>query len=288
MDQNTDEYYVLFKSWSLDPNQWSMVIDSVAALLTILGFLIAFLVYNIQRKDSSKDAFDFFQSSLPELKQSIISAINDLKTFHDSIDLDDIVNPVLSASLNDKFLNKINLVDLSRFYAQNRSLDRLVFRQFLVDSNFFGDYHAYITSEIAYFRTNYHQKKEVYSKWKLLRSPQFFATDSSPEDKAYQDFYTRWVNHLNNDTKIFDFHEHKQPTIKNRDTLVNSKIKELAQGIYPFVDENQRANKVNILANDIMAAYADINKMKIKIRKTLTNDIAKFERVLANLNKLEE
>lgn len=279
---------MLFKSWSLDPNQWSMVIDSVAALLTILGFLIAFLVYNIQRKDSSKDAFDFFQSSLPELKQSMIHAISDLKTFHDSIDLDDIVNPVLSASLNDRFLNKINLVDLSRFYAQNRSLARSVFRQFLVDSNFFGDYHAYITSELSYFRTNYHQKKEVYSQWRLLRSPQFFATDSSTEDKAFQNFYTRWVNHLNSDTTIFDFQEHKQPTIKNSDALVNTKINELAQGIYPFVDENQRANKVNILANDIMAAHADIDKMKIKIRKTLVNDIAKFELVLANLNKLEE
>lgn len=279
---------MLFKSWSLDPNQWSMVIDSVAALLTILGFLIAFLVYNIQRKDSSKDAFDFFQSSLPELKQSIVLAINDLKEFHDSIDLDNFVNPVISASLNDKFLNKINLVDLSRFYAQNRSLDRSVFRQFLVDSNFFGNYHAYITSEIDYFRTNYHQKKKVYFQWKLLRSPPFFATDSGTEDMAYQDFYTHWVKDLNNDVKVFDLNEHKESKIINSDALVNIKIKELAQEIYPFVDQNQRANKISILANDIIAAHADIDKMQTKIRKTLSSDIAKFERVLANLDKLLE
>lgn len=128
----------------------------------------------------------------------------------------------------------------------------------------------------------------MYSQWKLLRSPQFFTVDPDTEDKAYHDFYTRWVKNLNNDVTVFDFKEQKQPAIKNRDELVNVKISDLTHGIYPFIDENQQANKVNILANDIIAAHADIVKMKIKIRKTLASDIAKFERVLVNLDELLE
>jgi len=63
MNQDPNKYYVLFEDWSLDPNQWSMVIDSFAILLTLIGLLFAFVLYRKQRKDNAKDAFDFFQSS---------------------------------------------------------------------------------------------------------------------------------------------------------------------------------------------------------------------------------
>jgi len=159
LKQNPETYYFIFKDWSMDPNQWSMLIDSVAVLLAVFGVLLGYILYRKQRRDNSRDAFSFFQSSLPELKQSIVSAIVDLKNFKKSLDLDNFVNPILSASLNDKFLNKINLVHLNRYYAQNKRETLANFRQLLIDSNFFGDYHGYITKEINYFRTNYLNKK---------------------------------------------------------------------------------------------------------------------------------
>ncbi|MAZ73520.1 MAG: hypothetical protein CMC70_10280 [Flavobacteriaceae bacterium] len=148
----------------MDPNQWSMLIDSIAVLLAISGVVLGYVLYKKQRRDNSEDAFSFFQSSLPELEQSIALAIVDLKEFTDSLDLDNFVNPILSASLNDSFLNKINLVDLNRYYVRERSEELPSFKQLLVDSNFFGDYHSYITQEINDFRTNYLHKKEELQK----------------------------------------------------------------------------------------------------------------------------
>ena len=155
-----DKYYILFKNWSLDPNQWSMVMDGTAVLLTLLGFIIAFWLYKVQRKDKATDAHRFFKASLPGLKSSINHAIIDLNEFKQSLDLDKVVDPVLSVSLNDKFLEKVNLVALNRYYAQNDKASLQHFNQLLVDSNFFGDYRDYITNQIKYFRTVYLEREE--------------------------------------------------------------------------------------------------------------------------------
>ncbi len=161
MKQEAEQYYFIFEDWSLDPNQWSMLLDSSAVFLAISGVVLGYVLYRKQRIDNAKDAYDFFRSSLPELEQSIASAIVDLNEFKTSLDLDNFVNPILSASLNDSFLNKINLVDLNRYYVDNSPAKLQNYKQLVVDANFFGNYHAYITKEINYFRTNYLNKKET-------------------------------------------------------------------------------------------------------------------------------
>ncbi|WP_026935151.1 hypothetical protein [Christiangramia echinicola] len=163
MNQSQEKYYILFPKWSLDPNQWSMVMDGTAVILTLLGFIIAFWLYKVQREDKATDAHRFFIASLPELKTSITHAIKDLNEFKESLDLDKVVDPVLSVSLNDKFLEKVNLVALNRYYAKNDKANLERFNKLLVDSNFFGDYRDYITNQIKYFRSIYLEREEDHS-----------------------------------------------------------------------------------------------------------------------------
>ncbi len=160
MTQQQDNYYILFREWSLDPNQWGMLMDGTAVILTLVGFIIAFSLYKVQREDKATDAHRFFKASLPGLKSSIQHAIADLREFKESLDLDKVVDPVLSVSLNDKFLDKVNLVALNRFYAENDKASLDHFNRLLVDSNFFGDYRDYITNQIKYFRTVYLEREE--------------------------------------------------------------------------------------------------------------------------------
>lgn len=134
--------------------------DGTAVLLTLFGFIIAFWLYKVQRADKATEAHRFFKSSLPGLKSSIHHAIADLREFRESLDLDKVVDPVLSVSLNDKFLEKVNLVALNRYYAKNESANLEHFNQLLVDSNFFGDYRDYITNQIKYFRTVYLERAD--------------------------------------------------------------------------------------------------------------------------------
>ena len=163
MIQKKEQYYILSKKWSLDPNQWSMLMDGTAVLLTLFGFIIAFWLYKVQRADKVTDTHRFSESSLPGLKSSIHHAIADLREFRESLDLDEVVDPVLSVSLNDKFLEKVNLVALNRYYAKNESANLEHFNRLLVDSNFFGDYRDYITNQIKYFRTVYLERADVNS-----------------------------------------------------------------------------------------------------------------------------
>jgi len=284
------EYYFISDNWSLDSHQWSMIVDSTALILTILGFIIAFLLYDKQRKDKAKDAFEFFQDSLPELKQSLMQTIEDLNEFIDALDLDKSVNPVLSSSLNDKFLSKINIVNLNRFYKKNRKNKLEIFKEFLVSSNFFGDYHSYFSSEIHYFRTSYQEKQEVFSEWQLLRSKKFFETNGdSDENLDYKKFYDQWVKDLHQDQEIFDLNTDGEPVeIKDRKQLVENRIKKLVNDIIPFIESNAKANEVSMTAKRVVSAYDEISEMRLKIRHVILEDINKFEKVLQNLNKLLE
>ncbi len=286
----SEEYFILCQKWSLDSNQWSILIGGIGVLLTLIGFIIAFSLYNKQRKDVSTDAFEYFQSSLPELKQSIEQTISNLKEFTQTLDTDNFVNPILSASLNDKFLNKINLVDLRRFYLENRNDKLEKFKSFLVDSNFFGYYHSYFTSEINYFRTNYLEKEKIFSQWQLLRSNKFFSTIADlNEREEYKTFYANWVRNLNEDRTIFEFNDNGEPPkLINRKELVENQIRNLAQNIFPFIQFSERANDVNLIANKIVSAYADITEMKTKVKEVFEKDIEKFEKILENLNAILE
>ena len=290
MSQDPERYYLIFEDWSMDPNQWSILIDSIAVLLAIFGVLIGFYLYRKQRWDKSKDAFNFFQSSLPELIASIEEAIADLKEFNRSLDLDNFVNPILSASLNDKFLNKISLVNLNRYYA-NRRIEKLSnFKQLLIDSNFFGGYHSYITKEIHTFRTSYQERKAIYSNWRLLRSNAFFSSNTDKIDsREYKEFHTDWVSNLNQNLSRFASNaQEKSIQIKKREAFVEHQVQKLAENILPFVDDSQKANEVSLLAHKIDMAYQEMNEMEAKIRVVLEKDIQRFEKVLSNMNTLLE
>ena len=266
-----------------------MLIDGIAVLLAIFGVLIAYLLYKKQRSDKSRDAFDFFQASLPELKESIVGAIDDLREFNRSVDLDNFVNPVLSASLNDKFLKKIGLVDLNRFYARNRKDKFEDFKAFLIDSNFFGDYRSYISKEIDYFQTNYLKRQSDYSQWRLLRSNPFFSKiGSDNENSEYKDLYSSWISNLNRNDSIFYLNDQGHPVkVKSEKKLVDH-IEGLASDTLPFIPFSEKANKANRTAHKVISAYSRIIAMRAKIREVLEKDIAKFEKVLAHLDDLLE
>jgi len=289
LKQTPEKYYFVFECWSLDPNQWSMLIDGIAVLLAISGVVIAYILYEKQRKDNSKDAFDFFQSSLPELKKSIVNATVDLKEFQECLDLDNFISPVLSASLNDKFLQKINLIHLNRFYRINRKNKLKDFKDFLIDTNFFGDYQSYISKEINYLQTNYLENKNDYSKWQLLRSTDIFSTSGNDDQNLdYRNFYTNWVRDLNQDDSVFHFNEQGEPAkLKSKEQLIKH-IKDLIRKSEPYIPVSERASNVHFLASKVVSAYIHISNMQVKIKNVIEKDIAKFESVLINLNNLLE
>lgn len=106
----------------MDANQWSTLMDSTAVVLAIFSAVLGFYMYRKHRNDNAKDAYDYFQSSLPELMESIEEGIFDLKKFNEWLDLDNFVYPIISATLNDKFLSKINLVHSIDFTRKTESI----------------------------------------------------------------------------------------------------------------------------------------------------------------------
>jgi len=195
MNKDSLEYYIICQNWSLDSNQWQILIGTIAVLLTTVGFIVAFILYYKQRNHSSKDAYIFFQSSLPELKSAIESTIKNLEKFIKDIESDKVSIPVLSASLNDKFISRINLTDLHRYYSKKRIEKLEFYNSFMVDSSYLGIYHSYFTNEINNYRSRYIEEENIFSKWQLLRSNQFYSSFyDQNENLEYKEIYHKWVN----------------------------------------------------------------------------------------------
>jgi hypothetical protein len=287
-----EKYYFISEKLCLDSNQWSILIGAIGVLLTLLGFAFAYCIYKKQRNDNAEDAFSFFQDSLPNLKLAIEDTIKNIENSLLNIESenDDFNNPILSVSLNDNFINRINIIDLNRFYKENKKTKFKYFRKFLIDADFFGDYHNYFTNEINYFRNNYLEKEKIYSKWQLLRSNKFFSSITDENEKEeYKIFYAEWVNNLNSDSDVFEMDSENNPkSVKNRNLLVEKHIKQLAQNVFKFIEFSEKANEINHIANEIYSAYADIKNMKSVLQNVLNKDIIKFKNILNNLNEIVE
>ncbi|WP_294964035.1 hypothetical protein [uncultured Flavobacterium sp.] len=286
------EYYLITKSICLDSNQWSIFIGIVSVFLTILGFVIAFIIYKRQRSDNACDAFNFFQGFLPPLKDAVTSTIESLEEFDSSLkdSNDNFRIPVLYSSLSDRFLNKINIVDLNRYYLSKNKIKHEILKSFIVNSNFIGDYLNYFTTQIDFFREHYKEKENIYSEWQLLRSNKFFASVyDNKEDIAYKSFYANWVKDFNNDTEIFEFNEDGIPqSVISRKLLVSKHIDKLRHEVFPFIAQSEKANEINLIANKIVMAYEDIELFKNRMSRTISQDLLKFKEILEELNNLME
>lgn len=280
-------YYVFCKNWDFNLDQWTIFIGISTIIIGLGGFSIAFILYSKQRRDAAQDAFDFFINSLPNLNQAVKDTIENLQDFVDSLQSGDFKNPVIPTSLNNNIIDKINLVDLKRHIVENDAAKIPAFEQFLIDSDFFGTYQNYFTNELNFFRQRYLDKEQIYSTWQLLRSNVFFSSITDEhEDEHYKDFYSNWVNELHQDREVFNFVGDQPTSLKSRKLLVENHIRPLAQNIFPFIKKSEKANNVNLLANQVSSAYLDMDSITSTLIEVFNKDIRKFTDVSSNIENL--
>lgn len=283
-----EKYYIIFEKWNLEVNQWTILFGIITALIGVIGFSIAFYLYFKQRADNANDAFELYNNSLPNLNSAVIDVIKNLEEFVENLKTEKFSNPIISTSLNNNILNKINIIDLKRYYSFKLKNKLLFLEQFVIDSDFFGTYQNYFSNELNFFREKYLSKEEIYSKWQLLRSNIFFSTITDENEEIfYKDFYSHWVTRLNDDKDIFNFSEEGNPTsLKSRKNLIQNYIRPLAMDIFPFIERSEKANQVNLLANQVNSAYLDMEEITSKLVEVFERDIAKFREISFNIEKL--
>lgn len=283
----TNTYYVFCKNWDFNLDQWTIFIGISTIIIGLGGFSIAFILYSKQRRDAARDAFDFFINSLPNLNEATKETIKNLQDFVASLQSGDFENPVIPTSLNNNIIDKINLVDLKRYIAKNDAAKIPVLEQFLIDSDFFGIYQNYFFNELNFFRQRYLDKEQIYSTWQLLRSNVFFSSITDEhEDNNYKNFYSNWVHELNQDREVFNFTGDKPTSLKSRKLLVENHIRPLAQNIFPFIEISEKANNVNLLANQVNSAYQDMDSITSTLIDVFNKDISKFRDVSSNIENL--
>ncbi|MGX5683232.1 hypothetical protein ACWKWW_01625 [Chryseobacterium cucumeris] len=283
----TITYYFFCKNWDFNLDQWTIFIGIATIIIGIVGFSTAFILYFKQRRDAAQDAFDFFINSLPNLNEAVKETIKNLQDFVVSLQSGDFKNPVIPTALNNNIIDKVNLVDLKRHVAKNDAAKIPFLEQFLIDSDFFGTYQNYFTNELNFFRQRYLDKEQIYSTWQLLRSNVFFSSIiDEHEDNNYKNFYSDWVHELNQDRDVFNFTGDKPTSLKSRKLLVENHIRPLAQNIFPFIEKSEKANNVNLLANQVSSAYLDMDSITSTLIEVFSKDIRKFTNVSNNIENL--
>jgi hypothetical protein len=281
-------YYFLCENWDFNLDQWTIFIGIATIIIGLGGFSIAFIIYFKQRRDAAQDAFDFFINSLPNLNIAVKDTIRNLDDFVTSLKNDNFSNPVLPASINNNIINKVNLIDLKRHFTNNDAAKIPFLDQFLIDSDFFGTYQNYFTNELNLLRQRYLDKEQVFGNWQLLRSNVFLSSIiDEEEEEDYKTFFSNWVAELNKDREIFNFDEDGRIiSLRSRKLLVEKYITRLAVEVFPFIEKSEKANNVNLIANQVNAAYLDMDSMISKLTEVFNSDKLKFRDISTNIQKL--
>ena len=280
------EYYILCKNYSLDSNQWSFFIGTIASSLTFFSLVFAYCLYKKQRQDNSLEAFIFFNESMNILYKAVKDTIINLSNFEKALlnQNDNFSTPILSSQLNDKFLDRINLIDLKRHFTKAPEKNEF-FNDLLVRLSFISDYNRYFTNEISFLRENFLRNEEIYNKWQLLRSNSYFTALNTTTDDEYKKFYFNWIKKLNEDDDVIDNTNPSHQKIKNRKVLVEKHIDNLRKNIYEFIKDNENANHINFLANQVYSAFLNMQEIKSKTALVISKDIKYFKETLDLIEK---
>lgn len=68
--------------------------------------------------------------------------------------------------------------------------------------------------------------------------------------------------------------------------MVDKYIKRLAVEIFPFIENSEKANNVNLLANQVNAAYLDMDSMISKLIEVFNKDMLKFSDISTNIDHI--
>lgn len=261
---------------------------------TLLGVILAFYFYYKQRWDDEKDAYSEFQAGLKELKKAVDKSIPAIGQFKDAIatPTDSFANPVLPLSLTDRFLDKIDLAALKRYYEKNDKANYQNLLSFLTKSNFLNKYLDIFINELNYFRSNFFAFERKFQEHRILSSnllQDVVRGDYQPRNDEFRDRYVAAVNamHENGRAVLKTVEDGKiRYAVVSRSVLNDEFVLPLAEmsGNYAAVDI--KANEVNRIANEVNAARVDMDSLKDNMAKVLAKHIESLEEVQTAIDKL--
>src|SRR5690606_10680806 len=180
-------------------------------------------------------------------KDAFDDTISNFEEFLENLRNGNFKGPILSTALNDNLLTKLNLIDLKRYYRQQKPEKINNFEKLISDSDFFGNYYNYFINEFNYIRDNYLKFDNTFRKWQLLRTNLYFSAMSNEEEFVpFQDYYFTWYTLLSQDRNVFNFNENNIPTsLKSRSVLIENHIKPLTYNLTTFMEHSEKANSIN-------------------------------------------
>ncbi|WP_278552487.1 hypothetical protein [Elizabethkingia bruuniana] len=282
-----EKYYFLCNNWDFDFNQYSIFIGLATLVLTGIGFCIAICLYHKQRNDNAEDSYKFFISAIKNLNLALDDSISNFQEFLNTLRNGNLSNPSLNPSLNSNSIDKINILDLNRYYKNNIPEKLIFFEQFLNDNNFLISYSQYFTNELNYIRDNYLRHEQIFSQWNILNSNNLFSVMSNIEEsEEFKLFYSNWSESLNNDNELFSRNANGNRRLNNRSLLISRYIVPLANNIFPYIQFSEKANEINLLANQISAAFTNMLSIENNMLQVFESDLRKFIAIRENIRNL--
>lgn len=251
----------------------------ISLFFIVLGSAVAFFIYYKQRCDNAEDAYKLFQNSLSILNIAVEDTIIQLTKFKSGLltSNDDFIKPNLSANLNDRFLSRIDLTSLTRYYKGKTAKEYTDYKIFIEKSSFIGIYHDYFLNEMNYFRSEFRAHEKTFQQHRLLAAN--ILNDIVDHRLAERDVffaaqYASLVKRVVDNANIV-----RDGQVINRDLLNEEFVKELVLLTSQFIGKDAKANEVNGIANEVYSARYDMNSLKTQMSDTLTKNINEFRKI---------
>lgn len=265
---------------------WFDWLSLFANLLFITGgFIVAFAVYSHQRNDNARDAYEAFQDSLLVLNDAVDKTIVELSKFKTGMSAsnDDLANPKLPVALNDRFLEKVDLPSLKRYYKKHH-LNYSDLMSFLKQSSILGAFYNIFLNEFNSFRTTFFSFEQKFKRHRLLYVNLFHEVRGGLYKSHSVDFerkYTVKIQELMKDVDVV-----KNSAIINRNLLNERYIVPIAQLAGEYITTDEKASQINQLANEVNDARIDMDNLKASMADSASGYIILFENLKTVIENL--
>lgn len=281
---------------------FSLFANFIVSIISILGgYQIAKSVYNREKNDKSSDSkiiidaeFALFKNSLSQLRKSSKDQSDEITKHLDEAQFDSLI---FYQTVNVDFLQFIDAKNLYFYY--NLDPNKIVLLNDLLKNLYaLNDFRESLRSQFRAYNEKYnHHEKEFYEYRNLLYNIFYKLSNVRSISIELEEDKKIWKYDAN-DKFMIEYSSLIQETLSDKDIIENGELKSrkilserfitnLITSSSKFIPEDYDAIEVNSLANKVLAAFNDMERVTQVHIRVLESHRDSLNNVIDRINEFE-
>lgn len=282
---------------------FSLFVNSIVSIISIIGgYQIAKSVYNREKKDKADDTkiiidaeFSLFKNSLSQLKKSSKDQRDEINKHLEEAQFD---NLIFYQTVNVDFLQFIDAKNLYLYYnldpGKISSLNNLL--KILYALN---DFRESLRSQFRAYNEKYNYHEKEFYEYRSLLYNNFYKLSNTRSVSIELEGDKKIWKYDGNDKFMTEYAGLVQKTLSDTDIVENNAIKsrkllserfitDLVESSSKFIPEDYDAIEINRMANKVLAAFNDMEKVTEVHIRVLESHRDSLNNIIDRINEFEQ